>query len=929
MASQEEIAKLLISLEAEMGQLKAQFSQGEKSAKGFGSTMNKVGRKVRTNWLAITAVIGGTVFALKKIHDQYAQFQHKMLEVNTLIGKSGKDLKAYSNQVVALTRRVPQSAAELTAALYDIVSAGVAAGEALNVVGLSAQAATAGVTNTKTAAAAGMSILNAYGKETKELGNIYDQLFKTVKIGVTTFPQLSSAIGTVLPTAVAAGIEFKEVAASIAAMTKSGIATARATTFLRSGINALAAPTKDAREAMEKMGITWQGGWVKTLRTLVPILAKFGTGAEKLKALRSIIPDIRAGQAIIALTNNIDLLNDAMLEIDDSKGAMREAFAIMQESPINKIKQLGNAFTELAIGIGEKLNPAIMTFIQGLGAMLKIDPNVKFSDLMGTAKDLEGQLTNVSNLLTKLSDKRHKSLKAEEKRTRKVYELTKLRLHIEEKLAKVRAEMATIVPTVESFRAKMRETPTKVKKTPTGAFVDEGAGGEGKKGVSLAAALMSEMRSLSGQMQVAFAELEQIYADGLVSASGYYGGKRALIAGFAELEIDYLKQISEGTDDENKKRQIAAQIQAIQNRVAAKTIELNIEEAATLGELARKQDDVLAAIARRVAQGQTNQKDRNTAELNALREKHAEEIKLLEETEATKDQILEAHALQRQEIEQVQKDQRQENLDHWMGAVASIMGTITQIYTEAYNKELSLEKKRIDTILQNMRKEGASEKKIAAKKVELDQAGYAKAKELYEKQKKAQLAMAIINGAQAILKGYADYGPIVGSIFAVLTAVLTGIQIAKINQQTFPGFAGGGLITEGTGPKSDDVPIMASRREFVSPAASVDHYGENVYEAMRRRSIPRSLFSSVPSMGAYRPSGRGFAEGGMVTQQGAGGSLSAQQSVTIVNLLDQSSLDQFMETPEGEKAVVNVIGRRNYEVKQIILGETEEDEGGI
>jgi hypothetical protein len=47
--------------------------------------------------------------------------------------------------------------------------------------------------------------------------------------------------------------------------------------------------------------------------------------------------------------------------------------------------------------------------------------------------------------------------------------------------------------------------------------------------------------------------------------------------------------------------------------------------------------------------------------------------------------------------------------------------------------------------------------------------------------------------------------------------------------------------------------------------------------------------------------------------------------VTVVNVLDHSVFEEFMETPEGEKAVVNVIGNRGYEVREIVLQETEEE----
>jgi len=49
------------------------------------------------------------------------------------------------------------------------------------------------------------------------------------------------------------------------------------------------------------------------------------------------------------------------------------------------------------------------------------------------------------------------------------------------------------------------------------------------------------------------------------------------------------------------------------------------------------------------------------------------------------------------------------------------------------------------------------------------------------------------------------------------------------------GKASGGLIPWGSGPRADDVPIWASRGEFMQPADSVSHYGIDFMEAIRTK----------------------------------------------------------------------------------------------
>ena len=78
--------------------------------------------------------------------------------------------------------------------------------------------------------------------------------------------------------------------------------------------------------------------------------------------------------------------------------------------------------------------------------------------------------------------------------------------------------------------------------------------------------------------------------------------------------------------------------------------------------------------------------------------------------------------------------------------------------------------------------------------------------------------------------------------------------------------AAGGPI-HGPGTKtSDDVPIWASKGEFMEPAHAVDYYGQDVMEAMRQHRVPREVF-------------QGLAAGGPVkvnTEMAAGGSTLAR-----------------------------------------------------
>jgi len=65
------------------------------------------------------------------------------------------------------------------------------------------------------------------------------------------------------------------------------------------------------------------------------------------------------------------------------------------------------------------------------------------------------------------------------------------------------------------------------------------------------------------------------------------------------------------------------------------------------------------------------------------------------------------------------------------------------------------------------------------------------------------------------------------------------------------GKASGGMITYGSGPRADDVPILASRGEFMQPADSVAYYGVDFMEAIRAKRFAAG--GLIP--GIHLPSG--------------------------------------------------------------------------
>jgi TP901 family phage tail tape measure protein len=307
-------------------------------------------RKETTGWSdALNQAHGGLIamaaagYAVVKAFGEYSRFTQRMAEVSTLIDVNRERLAALGSEIQRLD--IPQTADELAAAEYDILSAGVALEKSVGVLELAGKAAVGGVTDTKTAAGVGLAVINAYGKEIDALGSVYDVLFTTVKKGVTTFPALAQSIGEVLPTARAAGTDLQSVGAAIAAMTKAGIQTPKAATALKGALNALSAPAPEAKKQFEALGITWQG--------LIPTLEALRAKSLDVEQMRMLIPDVEARTGVLALVQNFETLLEILGEMDAAGGATEAAYRKMKDTPENQLKMFRKEIGLVAHAAGE------------------------------------------------------------------------------------------------------------------------------------------------------------------------------------------------------------------------------------------------------------------------------------------------------------------------------------------------------------------------------------------------------------------------------------------------------------------------------------------------------------------------------------------------------------------------------------------------
>lgn len=167
--------------------------------------------------------------------------------------------------------------------------------------------------------------------------------------------------------------------------------------------------------------------------------------------------------------------------------------------------------------------------------------------------------------------------------------------------------------------------------------------------------------------------------------------------------------------------------------------------------------------------------------INSLSSNWSEKIKKLE------NDLKKFNELKKEELENYKKQNKEEQDDLKKSLEK---GEINQEAYTLKQRELALNLAEETAKVEEQKR--IEEEKTLKKKNEL-------AKKQFDAERANSISSAIMNGALAITKAFADLGPIVGAIMAITTGATTVAQIATIASQKFvPAMAKGGIVNKPT-----------------------------------------------------------------------------------------------------------------------------------
>ena len=357
------------------------FSNGLKNAnKSLGDFLRSVA--------GISAAFGITLGfknITKSIIDMTKEFDASMRQVWTLTNQSREEFEKFSQTLLNMSANSIYSAKQLADAAYQAISAGVDVSEATRFLEISMEAAKAGAADLFTAVDGLTSTMNAWGLSVEDMTEVNDKFFTAVKLGKTTFQELTEQIGDVAPIASALGVSIDEVLGAITALTKQGLSTAMAVTDIRSALVAVTRQNPQSIRAAKEIGVAFSQqalqaqGLYKWLQTLRDAAEKYAqkTGQSVLSVMNDLFGRVEALNGVLGLTGSkAKIFGDIMEEMADSAGVAAEAADKVNDSLENVLKRLQNQINAFKIAIGTAFTPVIDSITNTIKAFTSQSQNI-------------------------------------------------------------------------------------------------------------------------------------------------------------------------------------------------------------------------------------------------------------------------------------------------------------------------------------------------------------------------------------------------------------------------------------------------------------------------------------------------------------------------------------------------------------------------
>lgn len=374
-----ELAALKVEIKADIAGFKNQMEQakvaGMSAANEMSASLSKaanVGTKLSSMGSTLTKAVtlpiaASGVAAVKMAMDYESSFA----KVSTLLDDGRTDYNAYSKAILDGSTRMKTGVNDYSEAVYQSISAGVDQTKAIEFTDKAIKLAKGGFTSAAKSVDVLTTAINGYSLQTSDATKISDLLITTQNLGKTTVDELASSMGTVIPVAAGVNYNINELSTSYAVLTKNGIATAEAGTYLREMLSELGKTGSVSDQALRELA---GKGFAELKKEGVPttdILKMLSQYAEASgMTLKDMFGSVQAGSAAMVLAKQDGAeYNEILAAMEQSAGATQSAADKIDATKAERLSGAINSIKNSTIKLAEVATPLVEDIAGGIESL--------------------------------------------------------------------------------------------------------------------------------------------------------------------------------------------------------------------------------------------------------------------------------------------------------------------------------------------------------------------------------------------------------------------------------------------------------------------------------------------------------------------------------------------------------------------------------
>jgi TP901 family phage tail tape measure protein len=369
------VGNLLVLISASNAPLSAALAKSEGELKAFSATAGGHGATTAGHFHGIGVAALGVVGAVGIMGaagiKAAGDFQEQMGIINTIAHQTPAELDKTGQSIRALSTSSGTGLTDLTKGFYDLLSAGVPAGQAMDALRQANTLAIGGLATTSQTVDLITTAINSYQLNTKGAAVATDQFALAVQDGKVTADQIATTFADVAPLAHTMGIGIDEISATYAVLTAKGVPAAEATTQMNRAMIELLKPNADLNALQKKTGENFAD--IARHKGLVVALQDMRDAAEANGVpFQNLFGRLEGMKFALATTGpNFQTYSDELTKMHGATGTAADQAAERMGTFDRQLSILGNSLQDLAIGVGNAFLPTLTGMVQQVSGVVQ------------------------------------------------------------------------------------------------------------------------------------------------------------------------------------------------------------------------------------------------------------------------------------------------------------------------------------------------------------------------------------------------------------------------------------------------------------------------------------------------------------------------------------------------------------------------------